>query len=102
MHLTRRLHIQPGNDAEQRGFTAARRAEKADKLAFANVQVDVLQRCESAKLLADIAKGKKQILVHESEQRIKANFQVTAWTRLCPATAVVPLRGIPDTRTEPR
>jgi hypothetical protein len=42
-----------------------------------------------------LAQSEKQILIHESEHRIEAIFQVTAWNRLCRATAVVPLRGSP-------
>ena len=47
------LHLEPGDDAQQRGLAAARRPEKADELALGDVEVDVRQRGEGAELLAD-------------------------------------------------
>jgi hypothetical protein len=64
MHLAGSLHLQPRDDAQQRRLAAARRAEKTDKLALADVQVDVLQRGEAAELLADVAQVQKSVVVH--------------------------------------
>jgi len=47
--------FQPGDDAQQRGFAAARGAEQRNQLARFNVQAHVAQRLKSAKLLADVA-----------------------------------------------
>ena len=47
------LHLEPGDDAQQRGLAAARGPEEADELALGDVQVDVAQRGEAAEVLAD-------------------------------------------------
>ena len=47
------LRLQPGDDAQQRGLAAARRAQEADELALGDLQVDVAQRREAAEILAD-------------------------------------------------
>ena len=46
--------FQPGNDAQQRGFSAARGAQQRHQLARFNGQIDVVQRDEIAKALLDI------------------------------------------------
>jgi len=47
------LCLQPGDDAQQRGLAAARRAEEADELTLGDLEMDVAKRCEAAKVLAD-------------------------------------------------
>jgi hypothetical protein len=47
------LGLQAGDDAQQRGLAAARRAEEADELALADRQVDVAQGDESAEVLGN-------------------------------------------------
>jgi hypothetical protein len=54
-HLAGALHLEAGDDAQQRRLAAARGAEEADELAAGDAQVDVLQRRESAEGLADVA-----------------------------------------------
>jgi hypothetical protein len=47
------LRLEAGDDAQQRGLAAARRAEQADELALGNRQADVAQRDEAAEVLRD-------------------------------------------------
>jgi phenol 2-monooxygenase len=46
--------FQPGDDAQQRGFAAARRPQQRHQFAAADVQADVAQGLEVAELLADV------------------------------------------------
>ena len=54
------LDLEPRDDAQQGRLAAARGTQEADKFAFANFQVDVLQRGEAAKFLADVAQVEKR------------------------------------------
>ncbi len=49
------LDFEPGNDAQERGFATAGRAQKADEFTLANFEINVLQSREAAKFLADMA-----------------------------------------------
>jgi hypothetical protein len=50
-NATRRLYVEPGDRAQQRGLAAPRRAEEADEFAGKDLQRNVLQRGEHAELL---------------------------------------------------
>jgi hypothetical protein len=43
-HLTARLRVEPGQDADQRRLAAARRADHADELAPVRAEADVVER----------------------------------------------------------
>jgi hypothetical protein len=47
------LRLQAGDDAQQGGLAAARRAEEADELALGDIQLDVAQGGERSEVLAD-------------------------------------------------
>ena len=53
-HAAGRLCLQPGNDPQQCGLAAARRAEKGEELAICNVQVDARERNKAAERLGDV------------------------------------------------
>ena len=50
----RALHLEPGDDAQQRRLAAARGPEEADELARAHGEAHVLQGDEAPELLADV------------------------------------------------
>jgi hypothetical protein len=53
-HLTGGWFLEAGNDAKGCGLTAARGPEKSEELACRNVQVHVLERGETRKILANV------------------------------------------------
>ncbi len=60
-HLAAALRFQPADNAQQRGFAAARSADKGDEFVVGHVQAGVLQRLHGlravAELLVDVANG---------------------------------------------
>jgi hypothetical protein len=57
--LTRGDLFQPRNHAQERGFAAARRADKDHELTVVNVQIQVFDDVDvAAVLLANLANGK--------------------------------------------
>ena len=56
-NLARIGQFQAGNDAQQGGFTTARRSQQREKLPGLDIQGDVVQGFDLAKGLADILCG---------------------------------------------
>jgi hypothetical protein len=54
-HVALLRFVEPGDDSQQGRFAAAGRADENEELAFADVEVDVLQYMDRAELLADVA-----------------------------------------------
>jgi hypothetical protein len=47
------LRLEAGDDAQQRGLAAARRAQQADELALVDREADVAKRDEAAEVLGN-------------------------------------------------
>ena len=56
-HLSRIRRVQPGNNAENRCFAAARCSEQHDDLVFVNGEIDILENDCLAKALAETTNG---------------------------------------------
>ncbi len=55
LDLARRNRLQPGNHAQERGLAAAGRADKHDKFAVINVDIDAVHDLHCAIALGDAA-----------------------------------------------